>query len=156
MHLTVKNQLRTIFHSNPPNDIGSAIEVVDSVLSSVMHASRTAVHRTLKVAPGALAFHRDMLLPIPILADFNLIRQRRQALIDDNARRANQSRITSHDYAVGDEILIRADNPGALDPRAEGPYNIIQVHANGTVTFERMPNVYERINIRRIRPYHRA
>lgn len=156
LHATIKNQLRTIFHANPPNDIGGALDIVDLVLSSAMHASRTAVHRTLKVAPGALAFHRDMLLPIPILADFNLIRQRRQTLIDDNARRENQSRIVSHDYTVGDEILLRVDRPDALAPRAEGPYTIVQVHANGTVTFERMPNVYERINIRRIRPYHRA
>ena len=97
-----------------------------------------------------------MLLPIPILADFNLIRQRRQTVIDDDARRANQGRITSHDYTVGDEILIKVDRPGPLGPRAEGPFVIVQVHVNGTITFERMPNVYERINIRRIRPYHRA
>lgn len=109
MHGTIKNQLRTIFHANPPQDIGGALDIIDMAISSAMHASRTAVHRTLKVAPGALAFHRDMLLPIPVLADFNLIRQRRQTLIDNEARRANQSRIVSHDYKVGDEILLRED-----------------------------------------------
>jgi len=156
MHGTIKNQLRTIFHANPPQDVGGALDIIDLAISSAMHASRTAVHRTLKISPGALAFHRDMLLPIPILADFNLIRQRRQTLIDDDARRANQSRIVSHDYTIGDEILIKVERPGPLGPRAIGPYTIVQVHTNGTVTFERMPNIYERINIRRIRPYHRA
>ena len=156
MHGTIKNQLRTIFHSNPPADIGGALDMIDMALASAMHASRTAVHRTLKVAPGALAFHRDMLLPIPVLADFNLIRQRRQTVIDQDARRANSNRIVSHDYAIGDEILLREHRPGPLGPRASGPYRIVQVHTNGTITFERMPNVHERINIRRIRPYHRA
>ena len=39
--------------------------------------------------------------------------------------------------------------------RAVGPFTIEQVHANGTVTIMRRPNVYERINIRRIIPYTR-
>ncbi len=42
------------------------------------------MHRTLGVSPGALVFQLDMLLPIPVLADYNLIRQRRQTVIDDN------------------------------------------------------------------------
>ena len=50
------------------------------------------MHRTLGVSPGGLAFQRDMLHPIPILADFDLIRQRRQTLIDANARRQNLRR----------------------------------------------------------------
>ena len=49
------------------------------------------VHQTLNVSPGALVFGRDMLLPIPVLAD-NLIRERCQAIIDEHNRRENLRR----------------------------------------------------------------
>jgi hypothetical protein len=75
MHQTIKDSLRTICHSNPPQNVVTAVELVDTVLASASYASRTAVHRTLGVLPGALVFGRDMLLPIPVLTDYNLIRQ---------------------------------------------------------------------------------
>ena len=50
-------------------------------------------------------------------------------------------------------VLIKTYNPATLQERAEGPYRIVQVHVNGTVTVERTRGVHERINIRRIRPY---
>ena len=37
------------------------------------------------VAPGSLVFHCVMLLPIPILADYKLIKQKKQAGIDARA-----------------------------------------------------------------------
>ncbi len=75
MYHTIKDSLHTICHSNPPQNVATAIELVDSVLASSCYASRTAVHRTLGVSPSGLAFQRDMLHPIPILADFELIHQ---------------------------------------------------------------------------------
>jgi hypothetical protein len=40
-----------------------------------------------------------------------------------------------------------------LDDRGQGPFSIIQVHANGTVTFQRTTGMHitERINIRHIK-----
>ena len=110
----------------------------------------------MNVSPGAMVFKRDMILPIPIIADFEVIRQRRQAVVDDNLRRQNMRRLF-HDYNVGDEILIINHNPNrpTLAPTSTGPYVVQQVHANGTLTILRSPTVYERINIRRVRPYHR-
>jgi hypothetical protein len=78
--------------------------IIDSAIASTVFASRVAVHRTLGLSPGALSFQRDMLPPIPILADFELIRQRRQALIDYNTCRENRRRIYQ-DYEVGDEAI---------------------------------------------------
>ena len=48
----------------------------------------SSVHHTLGVSPaGALVFQQeDMLLPISVLADYNMIRQLRQTVIDDNNR----------------------------------------------------------------------
>ena len=99
-------------------------------------------------------FNRDMLLPIPLLADYNLIRERRQALIDENNLRANRRR-RYHDYAVGDRVLIILNPKAKLGQRTSTDhYRITRVHANGNVTIERSPGVYERLNIRRIRPYN--
>jgi hypothetical protein len=109
----------------------------------------------MQVSPGALVFHRDMLLDIPIIADLEYIRDRRQVLIDESLRRQNLRR-RRHDYVVGEEILVLTYDPAKLEERAEGPFPIQQVHANGTVSFLRQPNIIERINIRRIKPYVRA
>ena len=95
-----------------------------------------------------------MQLNIPILADYEMIRQKRQARIDYNAKRENARR-RFRDYTVGDEVMILVDRPGKLDERAHGPYTVQQTHTNGTVTILRNAGVYERINVRRIKPYRR-
>ena len=56
---------------------------------------------------------------------------------------------------VGDEVLKIIPDPNKLDPRAEGPYTVITVHVNGTLTIRLTPQVHERINIRRVKPYRR-
>ena len=99
-------------------------------------------------------FQRDMQVNIPIIANYEMIRNRRQARIDYNADRENAKR-KFKDYTAGDEVLILADNPGKLDDRAHGPYVVQQAHTNGTVTILRNAGVYERINVRRLKPYKR-
>ena len=75
-------------------------------------------------------------------------------IIDERLRRANFRR-RSYDYKVGDEILILLDNPTTLDDRGRGPYTIIQVHANGTVTFQQTMHITKKMNIHYIKPNHR-
>ena len=109
----------------------------------------------IRDSPGALVFHRDMLLNIPLLADLQLIRDNRQLLIDENLRQQNLKR-QFFDYQVGQLVLILNSklHPDKLEPRApEGPFPIIQIHVNGTVTIRRDEYITERINIRRLRPY---
>jgi hypothetical protein len=67
----------------------------------------------------------------------------------------NAKRI-SHDYQPNEEVLIlnETDRISKLAPRASGPYQIIRVHTNGTLTIRRNNNL-QRINIRRVRPYFR-
>ena len=92
------------------------------------------------------------MLPVPIAADYNLIRERRQAVIDDNNRRANLRR-RFHDYSVDDQVLLILPKTSKLREKTSGPFRITQVHINGTVTIERLPNVYERVNVRRLKPF---
>jgi transposase InsO family protein len=154
LHQTITNVLRPLLHMHPPRNEEEAAMIIETALQTAVHAARVAIHSTLKVSPGALAFSRDMLLNIPLIADFQLLRDKRQALIDEQLMRANRSRI-SHDYQPGEEVLVLTYKPTKLQERAVGPFVIEQVHTNGTVTIRRNPHVVERINIRRIRPYRR-
>jgi len=61
------------------------------------------------------------------------------------------------DYQIGQQVLALnpKEQPGKLEPRVtEGPFTILQVHVNGTVTIQHDAFMTERINIRGIRPYH--
>ncbi|KAG7345279.1 reverse transcriptase RNA-dependent DNA polymerase [Nitzschia inconspicua] len=152
MHSTLGDILRTLLREQPPATIVDAYGIIDNALASVIFALRSSINRTFGVSPGALVFQRDMFHPIPLMIGYNQIRTERQRIIDDNNRRANLRR-RYHDYQPDDQVLILKYNPSKLDERAQGPFRIHSVHTNGTVTIERRPNVLERINIRRIRPY---
>jgi transposase InsO family protein len=155
MHQTVGNTLRALYALNPPDGVESANQLVDTALANAMFATRAAFHGSLKASPGSLAFSRDMILDIPVIADWTLIRQRRQQLIDQRLIAANRKRFAL-DYRVGDEVLKLAYKPGKLDSRVDaGPYRIEAVHTNGTVTLRINPYTIERVNIRRIKPYKR-
>ena len=152
MHQTIGNVLRTLVHVNPPTNPRQARQLVENALATAMHATRCGVSRSLGIAPGALVFQRDMFLDLPILGDLLTIQRKRQILIDENLRRQNTKR-RSFDYVVGGRILIKTITPHKLQPRAIGPFSILQVHANGTLTIQRAPHIMERINIRRVIPF---
>ena len=152
MHQTVGNVLRTLLHSEPPQNITTAKEFVDEALSITTHAMRAGVHTTLGSSPGSLVFNRDMFLNIPLIADWHAITLKREHLIHENLLRENQKR-RRHDYAPQQRVLKKRWEPRKLDERTSGPYRVVQTHVNGTVTIELRPGVSERLNIRRIMPY---
>ena len=49
---------------------------MDTALETASYSARAAIHHTLQTTLGALAFHRDMLLNIPVIADLQLLRDR--------------------------------------------------------------------------------
>ena len=155
MHQTMGNNLRAMISLNPPEGITTANQTVDTALANCLYATRAAFHGSLRGTPGSLVFGRDMVLDIPVIADWLTIQQNKQQLIDQRLITANRKRV-SYDYQVGDEVLKLAYNPDKLSPRANsGPYPVETVHTNGTVTIRINPNTLERINLRRIRPYRR-
>lgn len=155
LHSTIGDILRSMIHENPPTNVAQAYEIIDTALASAQFAVRATVHRTMGLSPGAIVFHRDMFHPIPLLVNYNELKERRQHVIDENNRRANQRR-RFLDYQPGQEVLVLTYQPDKMEPRATGPFKIASVHVNGTVTIQRADNVVERINVRRIRPYRRA
>ncbi len=56
MHQTVNSVLRTLVHSNPPQNMTQAGDIIDNTLATAMHAMQTTVATTLVSMPGALVF----------------------------------------------------------------------------------------------------
>jgi hypothetical protein len=138
---------------NPPEGIENANQLVDTALANCLYATRAAFHGSIHGTPGSLVFGRDMVLDIPVIADWLTIQQNRQQLIDQRLIAANR-KMFSYDYQVGDKVLKIAYQPDKLKARAnDGPYTIETVHANGTVTIRINQHVTEHINIRKLCPY---
>ncbi len=53
---TINNVLRTLVHTNPPQNMTQARDIIDDALATVLHAMRTTIATTLGSTPGALAF----------------------------------------------------------------------------------------------------
>ena len=142
IHQAIGNVLRIIVATEDPKSVHQAKQVINKTLALTMKACRCATNGTIGgYSAGALAFKRDMLLDIPLVADIITLRNKRQDLIDKRLLKANASRI-SHDYKVDEEVL-KKEHLGLSDklkPAFTGPYNIIQIHTNGTVTIRLSPN----------------
>ena len=145
------NTLRAL-QATPCRTKEEAAARIHSALQTAAYAARTAIHTTMNMAPGSMAFHRDMILNIPLIVDFELLRQRRQDLIDKSVLKANAKRI-EFDYQPGQQAYKLVAGPRKLDDRWEGPYPITKIHVNGTVQLQLSELVTERINIRRIKPH---
>ena len=95
MHQTVTNVLRTIVHTNPPQNMTQARGIIDDALASAMHAMQTTIATTLESTPGALAFAQDMFLIVLLIADWQAIAHTCEHHINENLQRANIGRNVS-------------------------------------------------------------
>ena len=122
-------------------------------LSAAMFALRATYHTTLQASPAQLVFGRDAILNTQFEADWKLIKERKQRIINENNKRENSSRI-EHEYQVNDKVLYKVPQSNKYgDNEYRGPYTICAVHNNGTVSVK-MGAITETVNIRKIRPYH--
>jgi len=93
-----------------------------------------------------------MLLNVPLMANLLALRGRRQQVIDYNLQRANAKRF-DYNYRVNDYVSELEIDPAKMDPRVSvNRFRIVEVRHNGTVVIERLPGIFETINIRRIKP----
>jgi len=122
------------------------------ILSATAFAVRSTFHTTLNQSPGQLVFGRDMIFNIKHTANWEYIKQRKQALIDKNNTRENAGRI-HHVYQVGDKVLLKRGTENKYESPYQGPFEILQVNDNGTVRFM-VKSVVDTYNIRRLVPYH--
>ena len=76
LHQTISSNHRAILHHHPPQNPPQANDIVDTSFAAAAYASKTAIHSTLNISPGALVFHRDMILNIPLITDLQLLHKR--------------------------------------------------------------------------------
>ena len=152
MHQTVGDVLRVVLHTNPPQNIDDANQVMDNALATAMHATRCAVSAPIGTSPGALVYGRDMIMDVPLIANLAAIRDGRQQMIDENLIKQNKKRI-EHQYRVGDRVEQIVWNKTKLSKRSDGPFRVLATHCNGTLTIQRTPTVTDTQSTRWFRPY---
>ena len=125
----------------------------EGILAATMYAMKATYHTTLKATPMQLVFGRDAILNTKFEADWKVISQNKQEMINKNNQRENARRLP-HQYKKGDKILHQADwhYKFGSDPYS-GPFTIRKVNNNGTVVIKK-DSVLETVNIRTIKPYH--
>ena len=124
----------------------------DGILASTMFALRATVHTTTQYTPTQLAFGRDSILNVRHEANWNIIKQRKQALINRGNARENRTRIP-HEYKVGDLVLLKNEWSTKFNQDAySGPLKITAVRNNGTVRACK-GNITDTYNLRNITPY---
>ena len=83
------NILRVITRTNPPADEEEAEQIIDNaLLATCIHVTRSSINQTMQTSPGALVFQRDMLFDIPVIADIQAVRNKRQLQINNNLIRS--------------------------------------------------------------------
>jgi hypothetical protein len=98
MHQTVTNVLRTLVHTNPPQNMIQARYIIDNALATAMHAMQTTISTTLGSNLGALDFARNMILNVPLIADWQAIAHTCEHHVNENLRCANRKQC-QYDYA---------------------------------------------------------
>ena len=86
--------MRTLIHSEPSRTLLSGAKaMIDSALTTTSHALRTNVPQVIGYSPGALAFHRGMLLDVPLIIYLLQIRDKRKVMVGENLLRINTKRM---------------------------------------------------------------
>ena len=152
-HRVIGQILRTVLHGTNVKTKAELEAAADDACAIATRVMRCVSNTSLQgMAPGALVFGRDMNVNIPFITDIVAISANRQLQTDVRLHRENTKRIR-HDYAVGERVYVNNHHSTSdkLKPAWVGPFPILRVHTNGTVTVQR-GQVHERISLRRIKP----
>jgi hypothetical protein len=92
-----------------------------------------------------------MIVASTYLANWRYIydRRRRRQLADND--RENKRRIPPV-YKTDDLVFLLDNDVKRKLQTKDGPFKVVTVHSNGTVTIQRSARVKERVNIRRLHP----
>ena len=71
-----------------------------------MFALRATVHTTTRFTPTQLVFGRDAILNTRHEANWKIIKERKQKLINRGNERENKNRM-AHTYKIGDKVLLK-------------------------------------------------
>ncbi len=126
---------------------------MDDTLATAMHTQWSMVSTTLQAMSGGLTFSQDMLLNIPLIADWHTILAQIEQLVNDASFCANRKHI-NFDYQIGHKVLKYDKSlKGKLKLITTGLVEILPVHSNGTVTIILKPGIIEPVNVCCTLPY---
>ncbi len=146
-HQVIANALRTMELEKRSIDDSSFA----AICANVVFGMRATYHTELQATPAQIVFGRDMVINASYLADWKAIASRREQSVQRNNARENSQRVP-HQYKCGDKVYIRVSNISRKLAVQEGPFEILKVNSNGTVSIRRSPIVRETIHIRRLHP----
>ena len=152
MHQTVGNVLRILVHTNPPQNMTKARDIIHDAFMTTMHAMHTTVATNLGSALGSLAFAWVMFLNVPLITDWQAIACLCKNHVNEKLWHANQKHFQD-DYAPGQQVLKKVHHPTKLGVRTEGTYTIEHGHINGKLTIILHDRVTKCINMRRVLSY---
>ena len=58
-----------MLHKYPPSNIDKINDNMDAYFATAAYTSKVTIHCNLNMSSGALVFHRDMILNIPLITD---------------------------------------------------------------------------------------
>ena len=62
--------IQATIETSPPQNVDEVNNLVEDALAAAIHSLGATVSTTLKATPGGLAFSRDTLLNVPLIADW--------------------------------------------------------------------------------------
>ena len=102
VHQVLGNLIRTCDINNSKIDLD---DPWSGILAAAMFAVHTTYHTTTQTTPSPLVFGRDAILNTKFEANWQLIKQQKQTVINTNNKQENEKRIP-HQYNVGDKVLV--------------------------------------------------
>ena len=102
VHQVIANMMRTYELENVYMD---KKDPWSGISMAAAYAVRSTYHATLHATPGQLMFGQDVTLNVKHIADWKLIQEQKQHLININNARENKSRI-EHTYQENDKVLL--------------------------------------------------
>ena len=102
----------------------------EGIPSSTMFAIWSTMHTTMQQTLSQLVFGRDAILDINQEANWQLIKQCKQALLNKGNQKQNHLR-KSHVYCTGDKVLVKNVRKTKFNQDAyKGPYTVTEVWIN--------------------------
>ncbi len=149
VHQTLGNMLRSYELKDHDFDYQ---DPWSQILANCAWAIRSTVHSVLNATPAQIVFGRDMLFDLSFTTEYKEIKKRKQEASDANTHKENSKRV-KHDYKVNDQVLLdRGVLQRKLNPKRDGPYQVVRVYSNGTLKIRK--GIYvQRVSIRRCVPY---
>ena len=124
----------------------------EGILLSTMFAIWSTVHTATQYMPSQLVFYRNTILNINQEANWQLIKERKQALINKGNQKENCCR-QSHVYCTGDKVLLKnAWNIEFNQDACIESHTVTKVCNNETVRACR-DNITDTYNLHNITPF---